>query len=259
VQGWTVLTLIIILLCPPCFAAADSTQLQADVAASIASQKAESSSATSVTLNPDEKIRQLEQEFAEFKNTMSNKYVSWASFILAAIAFVAALISALGSWIAHLTVRSARADLKREVTYAREWAGKEIEGFEKDLSRGRAMIEHMYKSFWQMLRGKQELTSRLIREFGDLLLEKADRDRMREIFDQVWEEELQHYDLGSYVLDLTSPDKDERIRAIWGIEGMGTKENIKDLQKVADNKDEDREVMQEAERAIGNMKRRLGV
>jgi hypothetical protein len=89
-----------------------------------------------------------------------------------------------------------------------------------------------------------------------IVLEKEKLDKAR---DELFKENLYLYDLNSFIVDLTSDKKDERIRAVWGIEGMGTKENIKDLQEIANNKDEDPDIRVEAQRAVDNMSRRFEI
>lgn len=74
-------------------------------------------------------------------------------------------------------------------------------------------------------------------------------------FDKKFRKNIHKYDKESYVRDLKSKDKDKKIRAIWGIEGMRNNNSIEELQKIVNNKNEDKWVRKEAEIAIKNLKK----
>lgn len=75
------------------------------------------------------------------------------------------------------------------------------------------------------------------------------------LFDRKFEKDIHKYNSDSYLKDLNSKNRDKKIRAIWGVEGMGNKSSIEKLQSIVKNKREDRWVRKEAGISIKNLRK----
>ena len=248
----------------------------------------------------------LKREFSELKIQMANKYLDWASYVLAAITLVAAFFTGIMSLITyqrfrdvseiHLTILKEVSDYRVKILESRETidnlirklkdeieSSKEIivsltEGFKRDLEALKVMVENLITEETQTVNEKaRKIVNKEANRFRQTIItstsialnlvleiiEKAgivvEKEKLDKARDEAFKASLYLYDLNSFIGDLTSDKKEERIRAIWGIEGMGTKENIKDLQEIADNKDEGPDIRVEAQRSVDNMKRRFGL
>ena len=149
----------------------------------------------------------------------------------------------------------AAADLARSKQAVNDLKNK----FELDIIKSKSVIDSLSKFFKSAMDTNIEIMIELMKDYIELLHLEVDAKKLGEVFDKIYQRKIYLYDLQGFVSDLGSEDKNERVRAIWGIEGMGTAENIKDLQKISDNKDEDPDIRVEAQRAVDNMKRRFGI
>ena len=77
-------------------------------------------------------------------------------------------------------------------------------------------------------------------------------------YDVKFKKDIDKYDRDSYQKDLKNRDRDKKIRAIWGLEGMGNSGSINELERIAHNSKEDSWVRKEAKIAIKNLKKRSG-
>lgn len=77
-------------------------------------------------------------------------------------------------------------------------------------------------------------------------------------YDTEFRKNIHKYDQDSYRKDLDTKNRDKKIRAIWGIEGSGNSDNIRDLERIAHDSKEDKSVRKEAEIAVRNLKKRSG-
>lgn len=241
----------------------------------------------------NQRITELKDEYSELKIKVANKYIDITSLILAFLALFTggAGIAGILSWINSTNAKRASLEIKRileeaqqhknefekfvksveaDIEVKREYVSKVIEESTsqvKDLeNRLRSAIDKcnfdIQKSavrFSETVELNKKLIFQSFIEYTNILPIEISKEKMSKIFDKVYEEQIHWYDLLGFIHDLTSKDRDERIRAILGIEGMGKKENIKDLQKIADNNDEDPDIRVEAQRSVDNMKRRFGI
>lgn len=76
------------------------------------------------------------------------------------------------------------------------------------------------------------------------------------LFDTKFKKEIDKYDREGYRKDLKSRDRDKKIRAIWGLEGMGNSRSIDELDRIAHDSKQDKWVRKEAKIAIKNLKKR---
>ena len=77
-------------------------------------------------------------------------------------------------------------------------------------------------------------------------------------YDAKFKKDIDKYDRGSYRKDLRSRDRDEKIRSIWGLEGMGNSGSIDELDRIAHDSKEDKWIRKEAKIASKNLKERCG-
>lgn len=77
-------------------------------------------------------------------------------------------------------------------------------------------------------------------------------------YDVKFKKDIDKYDRGSYRKDLKSQERDKKIRAIWGLEGMGNTGSINELERIAHNSREDEWVRKEAKIAIKKLKKHSG-
>lgn len=214
------------------------------------------------------KIDELKDEFSELKIKVANKYIDFTTLIIALIALFAGG-SGFASWIAHKSVR--RASLKiRKALRESELAKKEIEHqkqesialkkeFESDIKKSMSSIDRLTELFRMGIDRNTEIMAEFLTQYIKLLGLEIDTKKLGEVFDKIYQSKMHLYDIQGFLSDLASDDKDARIRSIWGIEGMGKVENIKDLQKIVDNPHEDPDIRVEAQKAVDNMKRRFGI
>jgi len=240
------------------------------------------------------KIDELKDEFSNLKIKVANKYIDFTTLIIGFLALFAGG-SGVVTWLNYRGAKKASLEIqkilheseqrkkdfgkfietaKKEIEDKKDDASKMVERFTKEfmdskkefdleITKLKSAIQSLFKSFLQRVDLNTEIMFQLIKEYTDVLPITVDKEKLGKIFDRIYESKMSMYDLQGFIFDLISEERDERMRAIWGIEGMATKENvkdlIKDLQKIADNKDEDSDIRVEAQRAVDNMKRRLGV
>lgn len=229
----------------------------------------------------------LKREFSDLKIELANKYLDWVSYVFVAGTFIAALLSVYSAHLSSLKYKEVREESKEYfkrsskltqdiesiskqiqdskqrfnegVNKTKEETGKLRNDFLVQIRRSQDTVNSWLRVFEENIETNTEILTELMQEFGEMTGIKITKEKLLEIRDRIYQKQLYLYDLSSYIADLNSENKEERIRAIWGIEGMGEKENIKDLQKIADNKDEDPDIRVIAQQAVENMKRRLGI
>jgi len=243
------------------------------------------------------RIDDLEDEYSELKIKIANKYIDATNLLTTVVEVfvgVLALIlggSGIGSWLTLRKARRASLEIRRikeeserkkkdfekfvesakkDIEVQKGYALKIVEKlqnevrhskklFESEIKKCNSSIQSLSKRFRESVDLNTEIMFELMKEYTDLLPITIDKEKLGKIFDRVYKRKTFIYYLQSFILDLITADKEDRIRAIWGIEGMGKADNIKDLQKIADNKDEDPDIRVEAQRAVDNMKRRLKI
>lgn len=252
----------------------------------------------------------LRKEHFDLQSEMAQRHLDWASYVLASIALLVALFTAIMAYIINQRFRDVNniygstikevSEHKVKIIESQRTIDDVIRKSKEDYTTSKKELESLRDDFAQQLEkskaGVQNLIKEQIQTVSDNarrivnkeadrfrqttkrssvivlnsaidLLEKAgvvvEKDKLVKARDEIFKANLHLFDLDSYVADLTSDDKNERFRAIWGIEGMATEETVRDLikelQKIADNKDEDPDVRVEAQRSIDNLKRRFGI
>ena len=221
------------------------------------------------------RIEELKHEYSDLKIKLANKYIDVTSLLTAVVGVLVAVVAlvlgggGIGGWFIFKKVRRTSSEIakirtkserdKREIEKLRDQSASLKRTLELDIDRAKSTIENLSTHFRQSLDLRADITGELMREFADMLPVEIDKHKLRTIFDKIYQSKIHLYDLRSFISDLASEEKEIRIRAIWGIEGMGSVENIKYLQSISDNKKEDPDIRLEAQRAVDNLKRRFGV
>ena len=141
------------------------------------------------------------------------------------------------------------------ITEAIENTNKRFEETENSIKLNSQRIS---KQFIQSMEIKQKLYSGIFLKLTEsVLLDVSEKERLA-IFDELFEKELNMYEVESYLTDLESKDPVLQEKAIWGIEALGPEqigkpETIKILKDVADNEKYDSEIRMQAQRSISNL------
>lgn len=153
--------------------------------------------------------------------------------------------------------------LKNNLEQMAETLRKEFTDINKEfrlqITKSRSTLDTLEKFFKITTDRNTEIIVEFMKQYIEVLGLEVDAKKLGEVFDNIYQRKMYLYDVQGFVSDLASDNKNERIRAIWGIEGIGIVENIKDLQKIVDDPHEDPNIRVEAQRAVDNMKRRFGI
>ncbi|MCP4610580.1 MAG: hypothetical protein GY845_17865 [Planctomycetes bacterium] len=137
---------------------------------------------------------------------------------------------------------------------------KGLENFDRRIEKIRLNLDNISEQFIDAMDNKRKLMDALTRVLSEKIRQEIPSEEVHNILDTLFQEELDKYELESYIADLQSPDPDVKERAIWGIEAIGPEKFGKDrtseiLQKVVDDPSEGPEIRLQAQRSIENIKR----
>ena len=181
--------------------------------------------------------------------------LSTPAFIIAALAVFFAIASSL-------LVRSFYMGTKKIENEIKVTVVNDIKAIQDEANRMYADVIDVGKKVSKMLSSASsnvELKFEVLEKF--LNKHKKDNSKLADQLYQLSSELiLKHYELDeleSYERSLQNPDNDEKLRAIWALENLGTKRHIKFLQQVIIDSANPPKVLLEAQRAIGEIKSRL--
>jgi len=202
-------------------------------------------------------VWRLKQDHADLCDRLSNKYVSWASYVLVAITLGAAMFTSVLAYFSYTSRKEVRDRISEAQCLVEEEASRRVAILGSEIDTRTRLLDSLSRHFIHSMETKGRLMTKLVSKWSESIGDKAKKSEIESVLDEIFREELCQHSLQSYIADLASPDEQEKIIGIWAIEAMGCEENLADLQAIVDDEHESAEVRLQAQVGVERLRATL--